>query len=82
VSGLTGATPHTNTAENFFSIFKRGIYGVYHHVSEAHLSRYLGEFDFRYNHRKITDGERARVAMRGAEGKRLTYRQPNRAAHA
>ena len=42
---------HTNTVEGYFSIFKRGIYGVYHHVSAEHLKRYLGEFDFRYNHR-------------------------------
>jgi ISXO2-like transposase domain len=53
---------HTNTAENYFSILKRGIYGVYHHVSEAHLPRYLAEFDFRYSNRAklgVSDGERA-----------------------
>ena len=77
-----GGFVHTNTAENFFSIFKRGIYGVYHHVSEAHLSRYLSEFDFRYNNRKVTDTERTAFAVRGAEGKRLTYRQPRATAHA
>jgi len=77
-----GGFIHTNTAENAFSIFKRGIYGVYHHVSEAHLGRYLVEFDFRRNHRKITDTERARLAMKGAEGKRLEYRGPRAAAHA
>ncbi len=64
---------HTNTVENFFSILKRGIDGVYHHVSEAHLPSYLAEFDFRYNNRHITDGERTVAALRGAEGKRLTY---------
>jgi transposase-like protein len=67
---------HTNTAENFFSILKRGIDGVYHHVSEAHLPRYLAEFDFRYNTRSgrgIDDAERTRLALKGAEGKRLTY---------
>jgi transposase-like protein len=64
---------HTNTAENFFSILKRGIDGVYHHVSEAHLPRYLAEFDFRYNARKMTDSERTVAALMGAEGKRLTY---------
>ncbi len=64
----------TNAAENFFSILKRGIYGTYQHVSEAHLQRYLVEFDFRYNTRKITDGERAAKALKGIEGKRLTYR--------
>lgn len=66
---------HTNTAENFFSILKRGINGVYHHVSEAHLPRYLSEFDFRYNARHVTDGERTVMALKGAEGKRLKYVQ-------
>ena len=69
-----GGFYHTNTAENAFSIFKRGVYGIYHHVSEAHLSRYLVEFDFCRNHRKVGDAERARLAMKGAEGKRLEYR--------
>lgn len=69
---------HTNTAENYFSILKRGITGVYHHVSEAHLHRYCAEFEFRYNARKITDAERAVRAMRGIEGKRLTYRPSDR----
>jgi transposase-like protein len=64
---------HTNTAENFFAILKRGINGIYHHVSEAHLHRYLSEFDFRYNARHVTDGERTRLALRKAEGKRLMY---------
>ncbi len=67
---------HTNTAENFFSILKRGIDGVYHHVSEAHLGRYLDEFTFRYNNRVangINDAERTRRALLGSEGKRLTY---------
>jgi transposase-like protein len=71
---------HTNTIEGYFSILKRGIYGTYHHVSEQHLKRYLAEFDFRYNERQalgITDGERATRALKGAEGKRLTYRQPD-----
>ncbi|WP_439573497.1 IS1595 family transposase [Phreatobacter sp.] len=69
---------HTNTAENFFSILKRGITGVYHSVSEAHLHRYLAEFDFRYNNRSglgVEDAERAMKAVRGTAGKRLTYRQ-------
>jgi ISXO2-like transposase domain len=76
---------HTNTAENYFSIFKRGIYGVYHHVSEAHLHRYLAEFDFRYSNRAklgIDDGERAARALKGIYGKRLTYRQTNKDATA
>lgn len=67
---------HTNTAENFFSILKRGLNGVYHHVSEAHLHRYLTEFDFRYNNREangVDDAERTRRALAGAEGKRLMY---------
>jgi hypothetical protein len=68
---------HTNSAEGFFSIFKRGMKGVYQHCSEKHLHRYLAEFEFRYNTRKITDGERAVLAVRGGEGKRLTYRQPH-----
>jgi transposase-like protein len=68
---------HTNTIENVFSVFKRGMKGVYQHCGEAHLHRYLAEFDFRYNHRaalKISDTERAVAAIRGADGKRLTYR--------
>ena len=67
---------HTNTAENYFSILKRGIDGVYHHVSEAHLPRYLAEFDFRYNNRSglgVSDAERTVRALAGADGKRLTY---------
>jgi hypothetical protein len=74
-----GATVSTNAAENYFSILKRGIYGVYHSVSEAHLNRYLAEFDFRYSNRSkigIEDAVRADKAMLGAEGKRLTYHQP------
>ena len=69
---------HTNTIEGYFSIFKRGIYGVYHHVSQTHLKRYLGEFDFRYNYRTalgFTDRERATIALKGIVGKRLTYRR-------
>ena len=67
---------HTNSAENYFSILKRGMNGVYHHVSEAHLPRYLAEFDFRYNNRianGVDDGERTRRALEGIEGKRLQY---------
>jgi transposase-like protein len=76
---------HTNTAENYFFILKRGIYGIHQHVSEAHLHRYLAEFDFRYNTRAglgIDDTERAARLLKVAEGKRLTYRQPRSAAHA
>jgi transposase-like protein len=67
---------HTNTIEGFFSIFKRGVYGTYQHISEAHLKRYLAEFDFRYTNREkvgIGDVERADRALIGAKGKRLTY---------
>jgi hypothetical protein len=66
---------HTNTIEGYFSILKRGIIGVYHHVSKAHLQRYCTEFDFRYNTRKLNDFERAETALLGAVGKRLTYRR-------
>jgi len=65
---------YTNTIENYFSILKRGLVGVYQHVGPQHLKRYIGEFDFRYNHREITDAERRDVALQGIEGKRLTYR--------
>jgi hypothetical protein len=66
----------TNTVEGFFSIMKRGVYGVYQHVSEAHLHRYLTEFDFRYSNREklgINDVARASRALAGAKGRRLTY---------
>lgn len=69
---------HVNSAEGYFSIFKRGMTGVYQHCGEQHLHRYLNEFDFRYNARKITDAERADKAMRGAAGRRLMYQQPDR----
>lgn len=71
---------HTNSAEGYFSIFKRGMRGVYQHCGEKHLHRYLAEYDFRYNNRSklgIEDGERAAIAVKGAAGKRLTYRNPN-----
>ena len=67
----------TNTVEGYFSIFKRGMRGNYQHCAEKHLHRYLAEFDFRYNTRNMTDGERAVLAVQGGEGKRLTYRQPS-----
>ena len=66
---------HSNSAENFFSILKRGVIGTYHHWSEAHLSRYLAEFDFRYSTKNDTDKERADKALKGIAGKRLTYRR-------
>ena len=67
---------HTNTVENYFSILKRGITGCYFHVSEAHLHRYLAEFDFRYSNREglgVDDVSRAETALKGFRGKRLTY---------
>ena len=70
----------TNTVEGYFSIFKRGMKGVYQHCDERHLHRYLAEFDFRYSNRAklgVTDRERADKALKGIEGKRLTYRQTN-----
>ena len=70
---------HTNSAEGYFSIFKRGMRGVYQHCGEKHLHRYLAEYDFRYNYRialGFNDGERAAIAVQGAAGKRLTYRNP------
>ena len=72
---------HTNTIEGFFSIFKRGMRGVYQHCGEQHLHRYMAEFDFRYSNRSklgVTDSERAAKAVMGVVGKRLTYRQPDR----
>lgn len=74
---------HTNTIEGFFSIFKRGMHGVYQHCSEQHLHRYLKEFDFRYSNRMATgvdDLMRTMRAVKGAQGKRLTYRQAGRKA--
>lgn len=75
---------HTNTVEGFFSIFKRGMRGVYQHCGEQHLHRYLTEFDFRYSNRAalgVDDAERAQRALKGIEGKRLTYRRIGRQAH-
>ena len=72
----------TNTVEAYFSLFKRGMRGIYQHCSEKHLHRYLAEFDFRHNNRialGINDGERAENLAMGIVGKRLTYRRPNQA---
>ena len=73
----TGGFAHTNTVESHFALIKRAVFGTYHNISEAHLSRYLAEFDFRANTRHMTDGERAAALLAGAKGKRLLYRQPN-----
>jgi hypothetical protein len=67
---------HSNTVESYFAILKRGVYGTFHHVSPAHLHRYLSEFDFRYSNRHMTDDERTAELLKGAKGKRLMYRQP------
>jgi hypothetical protein len=67
---------HVNTAEGFFSLLKRGINGVYHHVGKGHLGRYVDEFAFRYNIRQEPDAARPLLIVQGAEGKRLTYKQP------
>jgi hypothetical protein len=66
----------TNTAESFFALLKRGIMGSFHSVSKQHLDRYCTEFGFRWDHRTITDSARTVEAIRGSEGKRLTYVQP------
>jgi hypothetical protein len=68
---------HTNTLEGYFSIFKRGLVGTYQHMDKKHLDRYLAEFDFRMNTRAklgYNDTERTTIALKSAEGKRLTYR--------
>lgn len=73
----------TNTVEGFFSIFKRGMVGVYQHCGEQHLQRYLNEFDFRYSNRLalgVDDTKRTTLAIKGATGKRLTYRRLNERA--
>ena len=70
---------HTNTVEGFFSLLKRGINGSFHHVSKGHLHRYCSEFEFRHNNRAklgVNDVERTKRIVMGAEGKRLTYKQP------
>ncbi len=73
-------TIHSNTVEGYFSIFKRGMKGVYQHCGEQHLHRYLAEFEFRYNHRVANgfdDRQRGREALAGIVGKRITYRRPD-----
>jgi len=67
---------HTNTIEGFFSLFKRGVNGTFHHIGQQYLDQYLAEFDFRYNHRDITDGERTIAGLRKINGKRLMLRTP------
>jgi transposase-like protein len=79
------AVVHSNTIENVFSVFKRGMAGIYQHCGEAHLPRYLTEFEFRYNNRSalgVEDNERTAKAIKGAEGRRLMYAQPREAKNA
>jgi transposase-like protein len=78
----TGRTITTNTVESHFALFKRGVYGTFHSLSEAHLHRYLAEFDFRASTRKLSDAERSDALLAGVKGKRLLYRNPDSAAHA
>jgi transposase-like protein len=79
----TGANINTNTVEGYYSIFKRGMKGVYQHCSEQHLHRYLAEFDFRYSNRiklGVNDTVRAEIALQGVKGKRLTYETTSQGA--
>ena len=79
---VRGTFWYTNTVESYFALLKRGMMGAFHNVSEAHLFRYLAEFDFRHNTRKISDAERAEELLRGAKGKRLMYQQPRETTNA
>lgn len=75
-SKVEGVRAHSNTVESYFGILKRGISGIYHHVSEEHLQRYVDEFDFRFTNRKsmgVDDLQRADLLLKGVVGKRLTY---------
>ena len=77
---LEDRTIHSNTVEGYFSIFKRGMKGIYQHCGEQHLHRYLAEYEFRYNNRVangVDDRQRAEIALAGIVGKRLTYARPN-----
>jgi transposase-like protein len=79
---VRGSFWYTNTVESYFAVLKRGVYGTFHSISEAHLPRYLAEFDFRHNNRHLSDAERGDELLRGAKGKRLMYHQPREADHA
>lgn len=70
---------YTNSVESSFALLKRGVYGTFHNISEAHLHRYLSEFDFRANTRKLTDAERGAALLAATKGKRLLYQQPGEA---
>src|SRR4051794_7055081 len=83
--GFDDPLKHTNTVEGYFSIFKRGMKGIDQHCGEQHLHRYLAEFEFRYNSRialGMDDAQRTDLALKGIEGKRLTYRRPDEAQDA
>jgi len=73
---------NTNSIESAFAIMKRSVYGVYHALSQEHLHRYLAEWQFRYNTRKVDDTERVRLAIKAGTGKRLRYREPSSPAKA
>ena len=79
---VRGSFWYTNTVESYFALLKRGVYGNFHSISEAHLHRYLSEFDFKYNTRAMSDAERGDELLKGAKGKRLMYHQPSEAANA
>ena len=64
----------TNTVEGYFGLFKRGIYGTYHHIGNGYMQQYLNEFDFRYNNQSLTDSQRADLTIKATEAKRLTMR--------
>lgn len=74
--GYVRGDAHTNTAESFFALLKRGVTGSFHHVSKQHLDRYCDEFSFRWDHRSIDDSPRTEIAIRQTKGKRLTYKAP------
>jgi hypothetical protein len=70
-----GTDVHSNTVEGVFSLLKRGVMGTFHSVSKKHLPNYLNEFEFRWNTRKLDDGQRVSRAIRQVDGKRLEYRE-------
>ena len=70
---MCGAHVHTQNIDSYWSNLKRGVYGVFHHVSEGHLPSYLSEFDFRFNRRKISDAERFASLMSQMQGRLLWY---------
>jgi hypothetical protein len=70
----------TNTVEGYFGLFKRGVYGTYHHIGKGYMQQYLNEFDFRYNNRHLSDEERVALTVKAAEAKRLMMREPKSAS--